>query len=171
MIDILQTFCRLFTIIVFSVSFLGKVRDIRAFGNIIDRFQMLPKQMSLLAAYIFLFLEAIIVAMLLVKKLNIFGFSIAVVLLIIFTIGLWNVLKSDIETSCNCFGISERKISIYDILRNVIVIIIGIMGILTTINSTSNDYLVSISSVIMLPPSIITFIIVTNLQELQSLFK
>lgn len=119
-IPYLQAFFRLTIGLVFTLSFLGKMRDPYSFILAIERFRVIPHNLSRITAYIFLTGELmVIITMLLGGPFLFWGFLLAAVMLVIFCFALASTIVRKIQTSCNCFGISEKPVSIYDIVRNV----------------------------------------------------
>ncbi len=113
-------FCRIAVGLVFAVSFGGKVLDIPAFEQTIARFRLLPHRASRLAALMFLGSEMVVVALMSAGgHLLGLGFGLATLLLLTFCVALISALVRHVDTSCNCFGTSERAVSTLDIWRNV----------------------------------------------------
>jgi hypothetical protein len=82
-------------------------------------FELLPKRLSTLAAILFLSGELAVVVMIIVgDRLLPLAFALALLLLLLFIIGLLSVLLRNIETTCNCFGSSDKRVSVYEVWRN-----------------------------------------------------
>jgi hypothetical protein len=112
-------FCRAVVGIVFAVSFAGKARDTSTFRETISRFGLIPAPASGAAVAAIMAGEiAVALAMALGGRFLMAGFVGAVLLLVVFSAALAAVLKRRIDTSCNCFGASEKPITPYDIWRN-----------------------------------------------------
>lgn len=113
------TFCRLVIGIAFTWSSLGKLRDMRSFTAAIGRFGLLPKTLHRPVAWLFLIGElGVVVSMLLGSQLSLWGFLLAVMMLLVFCVALIFVLLRKVRISCNCFGASEKMVSPYDLIRN-----------------------------------------------------
>lgn len=98
-----------------------------SFTQAIDRFKLLPKVLHSPTAVAFLGGElVVVVAMILGGKFLLWGFLLAGLLLLLFSIALASVLVRKIPTSCNCFGSSQKPVSIFDIVRNTILILFSL---------------------------------------------
>jgi hypothetical protein len=136
-------------VIVFVVSFAGKILNISAFEQTITNFKMLPGHLSKPAAVLFLAGEIMVVILVtaggmfgaLQKMLLSLGFVLAGCLLLVFSIALISVLVRNIQTSCNCFGSSEKPASPFDVLRNVSFILCAAVGwvVLSVIGNKGDD--------------------------------
>lgn len=114
------TLSRMVIGLVFSISGIGKLSDLSAFERAIVNFQILPKGLARLSAYLFLMGElAVVMPMLLGGWFLKPGFLLAFFLLIVFCAALLSMLIRGIQTPCNCFGVSQKPVSLYDIVRNV----------------------------------------------------
>lgn len=126
----LLTFCRLVIGLAFALSFVGKLRDVAQFAETIRNFDLLPKQLTRTAAVLFLTGEAVVVLfMVLGDRLLPVVFTLAGLLLLLFTLALLSALRRNIETSCNCFGASEKPLTYYDIWRNVGFMACSLLGL------------------------------------------
>lgn len=112
-------FCRVAIGLVFAISSVGKVRDITRFQQAIKGFRLLPRDLSNLAAFLFLGGEiAVVLLMLIGGTLLLPGFVLAILLLLIFCAALASVLIRKLHTPCNCFGSSNKLVTRVDIWRN-----------------------------------------------------
>ena len=129
MLPYLLTFCRLVIGLVFVISFVGKVRDVGQFAATIGRFDLLPRRWTQTAALLFLGGEAAVVILLIAGgPLLPLAFALATLLLLLFSLALLSVLRRGIETSCNCFGASEKPLTYYDVGRNAGFIACSLLG-------------------------------------------
>ncbi|MFZ6026976.1 MAG: MauE/DoxX family redox-associated membrane protein [Chloroflexota bacterium] len=123
------TFCRCVIGIAFAWSFMGKLRDVPPFVTAIERFRLLPKALHKAAAWVFLIGElAVVLSMLLGGRFLTWGFLLAVLLLLAFCAALVSVLWRKIDTSCNCFGASQKPVSPWDLVRNAGLIVCVLAG-------------------------------------------
>jgi hypothetical protein len=130
MLPYLLTFCRLVIGLVFVISFVGKVRDVGQFAATIGRFELLPRRWTKTAALLFLGGEAAVVALLILGgRLLPLAFGLATLLLFVFTLALLSALRRGIETSCNCFGTSDKPLTYYDVGRNAGFILLAATGL------------------------------------------
>ena len=116
----LFAFCRIVVGLVFLAAFVSKVRNIPQSQRAIGNFQILPRWLSVPAAFLFLGGElAVMICMAAGNWLLLPGFVFALLLLLLFSLALASVLVRKLSTSCNCFGSDEKPVSPADIWRNV----------------------------------------------------
>lgn len=124
-------FCRAIVGIVFVVSFITKVRDVSRFSDTIANFQIVPRSISRPLGLAVLGSEfAVVVFIIVGGQLLTAAFTLAVFLLLSFSMALLYVLKRSIQTPCNCFGAADEPVSIYDVWRNMGFLIFASIGIL-----------------------------------------
>lgn len=130
------TFCRFTIAILFSYSFLSKILNINQFAQTISSFKLLPSKLSTKIAFLVLTGELGIVGMILAGPSYLpFAFMAASVLLTGFSLALGWVLFKNIQTPCNCFGNSKNKVTVYDLIRNIGLLICTVLaGIVCTTN-------------------------------------
>ena len=122
-------FCRVVIGLVFVVSSISKVLHISRFRQAISNFHILPGQLSGAAAILFICGEfAVVIFVIISGPLLLFGFALAIFLLLLFCIALVSVLVRRIRTSCNCFGASTKQVSHFDVWRNVGFILCALGG-------------------------------------------
>lgn len=128
----LLIFSRLALGLMFIASVSLKLRDPPAFETTIENFKILPRQFTKLSAYLFLAGEAAVVVLMIVGgTLLPTAFLAAIFLLSLFTIALLFVLWKGIQTSCACFGSSQRPVSSADVWRNVGFLVCACIGFLS----------------------------------------
>lgn len=116
----LLAFCRVAVGMVFAISSFSKARDIARFQQAVFGFRLLSRRLSNLAALLFLCGEfAVVLLMLIGGPLLLYGFALAILLLLVFCAALASVLTRKLHASCNCFGASEKPVTPVDIWRNV----------------------------------------------------
>ena len=125
----LLTFCRIVIGLTFAYAFLAKVRDISGFTQTIITFNLLPSGRERQAALLFLGGEAVVVVLIILGgQLLLLAFVLASVLMALFSLALFSVLRRNIETSCNCFGFSEKPITYYAVWRNIALVGCSLLG-------------------------------------------
>lgn len=119
MLPYLLSFCRMTIGVTFAYSFLAKVQDVNRFARIIANFKLLPGRLNKPATILLLVGELTIILLIMVggQWLSI-GFSLAIVLLLVFTTTLARTLTKNMQTPCNCFGAGEQSVTAYDLWRN-----------------------------------------------------
>jgi hypothetical protein len=118
---------------VFIFSLYGKLKNIPSFIQTITNFQFFPQKFSKSLAYLFLTGEiSVIITMLIGKNLLIWGFLIASLMFLAFSIALTSVLVRNIRTSCNCFGPDEKDVRVGHVVRSLGFLVCGVLGIVIT---------------------------------------
>jgi hypothetical protein len=126
----LLLFCRISIALLFIASAGSKAFALRDFEVTVGNFKLLPRQWNKPAAWLFLGGEiATVVLIAIGGSLLLVGFLLAIALLAVFAIALVSVLLRDIDISCHCFGKTERRISPYDVVRNILFILCGLSGL------------------------------------------
>lgn len=114
----------------FLVSFASKALNLHAFERTIASFAILPKRWTESASICFAVGEiTVAVLVTLGGPFLVLGFALAILLLVVFTLGLASVLARRRLVSCNCFSPSSQLISIYDICRNLSFILCAFIGL------------------------------------------
>jgi uncharacterized membrane protein YphA (DoxX/SURF4 family) len=122
-------FCRVAIGLVFLLSSGSKVRNVSQFQQTITRFRLLPERLSPVISLVGIVAEMTVVLLLVVGgRLLLIGFLLATILLLIFCAALASVLARSIQTSCNCFGTSEKPVTKADIYRNITFILCSLIG-------------------------------------------
>lgn len=141
-------FCRMVVGFVFALSAMGKLTNSVGFQEAIADFQLLPKRWNIPLSWAFLAGEIGVMVMLMAgQSLLIPGFVLAIALLTIFSIGLALVLQRKLRVACNCFGRTNRPISRYDVVRNILILCLCLGGIWL---SSSSLYNLSFSEVVLI---------------------
>ena len=123
--------------LIFLYSFVSKAQDIAGFELTIKSFRLLPSSLYRPTAISFMLCEALIVVVALLGGNWLFlCYGLAISLLSLFTYALNSVLQRKIQTTCNCFGTSEQKVSPYDIWRNSGIMLIAVLGLISLILNT-----------------------------------
>jgi len=136
-------FCRMVMGIMFAWSFVGKVREGRAFEQTITRFEVLPERWSRLVAGLVLGGElAVVIAMIIGGPFLAWGFLMGAGMLIVFCCALASVLARGLQTSCGCFGSTDKAVSSMDIVRNLGFVVCAVGGYSTS-TITQNSLTVS----------------------------
>ncbi len=128
----LLMFCRIAIVLLFIFSASGKVLSLADFEVAIGDFKLLPRRWSKIVALLFLGGEIATVVFLTIDSgLLSIGFLLSITLLAVFSAALVTALQRNIgmSLSCNCFGKSERRISHYDVARNILLILCSLIGL------------------------------------------
>jgi len=173
LLGLFLTFCRVVIGVIFAFSFLSKMGNVVAFETTIINFRLLPKYFSKVAAVLFLLGEFIVtVCMAIGGKLLSLGFSLAVFLLVVFSIALVTVLVRKIQTSCNCFGTNSKAISYYDVARNAGFVGCAISGWGVLSMSSTMPATLNLPELALVGFVAVTFIVIwMHLAEIVDLFR
>ncbi len=160
----LLLFCRLTIGLTFAWAVFGKLRDFAAFQTAVVDFRVLPPALSRIAACVSLLAEFAIMLMLGMGKVLLFpGFVLAAGLLLLFSVAFGLVLRRNMQVSCNCFGVTERRVSPYDVARNLLLIVGSLVGGWTSLDAIQP---VAANVLILLGLMALCFVIlVTNLAD------
>ncbi len=119
--------------LVFTMSLVGKMRDIPSFTQTITSFRFFPPFFSRPLTYLFLLGEfGVITIMGIGEPFLFWGFLAATMMFLSFSIALSSVLLRKIKTSCNCFGPDEKNVSVGHIVRSFGFMVCGIGGGVST---------------------------------------
>jgi hypothetical protein len=116
---LLLAFCRIVLGFVFALSLIGKLRNVEAFRQTMLNFRLLPDWLIGVATYLFLGSELLVVLGTILGDRFLFPtFLLAALLLILFSGAMALVLVRQMRLSCNCFGKSDKPVSVEDLWRN-----------------------------------------------------
>ena len=171
--EYLLIFFRIVIGIVFFVSALGKLRNFSEFTQTIQRFQILPRMLISPSTWLFISCEITVVILLVLgKQFLVFGFVLAGLLLLIFSMALLSVLIRKISTPCNCFGAGKNPVSVYDIVRNIIFILCALGGWSLYMGSSANYGTPNLLDWILIGFAASAFVMaIVNLGEIVKVFK
>lgn len=154
-------FCRITIALLFMFSFGSKALALRDFTVAIGDFRLLPRRWSRKITWLFLSGEiASSVLVISGGHLLPIGFLLATVLLTAFSIALLMALWRKFDMSCNCFGRTEHRISYYDVIRNMYLIVCCLIGL--WILRYASQGLSSGEIVLLILMSAVILIFVTN---------
>ncbi|HLV99936.1 MAG TPA: MauE/DoxX family redox-associated membrane protein [Ktedonobacterales bacterium] len=126
------TFCRVVTGLVFLISGVSKAGHLPQFKQTIITFRLLPNHLSGITALLFLAGEfGVVLLMIAGGHFLLPGFILAITLLAVFCGALASVLARSLHTSCNCFGPSEKPVTVSDLWRNLGFIVCALGGCVT----------------------------------------
>lgn len=165
-------FCRVGVGSVFALSFISKIKNPKSFEQTIDNFKILPKPLHRAFSIFFLLGELVVVILLVVGDGLLWaGFVIALLLLVAFSAALLWVVSRKIQTSCGCFGGSSKKITPYDVWRNLGFIFLSTVGLATTLQSGVVHFPRLVESLSVGVLSVVFVILWTNLENVVGLFR
>lgn len=166
-------FCRVTTILIFGMSFIGKLSNIPSFQEAVTNFGILSPKLSRSAAWIFLAGEFVVIVLAIRGENALFaGFVLAAFLLTIFSIALGIALIRRLQVPCNCFGRTEKPISPYDLVRNGSFIVCNLLG--ASVFWTTNEHLAALDTANVILTGLmgaVFVMILTNLSEIIQLYN
>lgn len=120
----LSEICRLLIFFVLLFAAWGKTNTFSQFRqNLVESFKI-RENLSKYVALIIIGSEWLLAAYIIINSIHVnFAMLTALLIFILFTFVIAVALVQDKIISCNCFGRAEQKISVYDLLRNLILIV------------------------------------------------
>lgn len=126
----LLLFTRTVVGLVFSLSSTAKFFDISTFEDSLTQFNINKKSIRRLTTLSIILAELVVVGLMVAGGSALkAGFTLAVVLLCVFSTALVYLLVRGISTPCNCFGASRINVSYFDLIRNAIFVLCSLAGI------------------------------------------
>jgi hypothetical protein len=161
---------RFVLIMIFLYSFLTKLRTFSAFVRTINHFGLLPRRFHRIAAIGVLAIEfGIVILSLLGGVWLLPAYIITIAILSIFIYALSSVLRRELKTSCNCFGVSSTEVSLYDIWRNTGIIAVTVFGVMGIMSSPRIPQFLEL--LLSFVSALIISILLINFVELIKVFK
>ncbi|MGP3916693.1 MauE/DoxX family redox-associated membrane protein [Nonomuraea sp. 10N515B] len=124
--------CRALLAAVFAIALVGKVRGRTAFDEFtasIVTLGVLPRGMSVVAAYALVAAEAVAVLLLALPWTVPLGFAAAVGTLAVLTGGILAALRGGRQAPCRCFGASATPLGRVHVVRNLVLAAVGGIGL------------------------------------------
>lgn len=159
-----QILCRSVMFFTFLMSALHKNYNKRDFENVIEK--VIPSTLNFpgVAYVIILLIEVMILILLAINDFYIFGLALSLVVLFIFSMFIVYMIRRQIDSSCGCFGFSDRKVSWYDFARNCILIFICIMGLVLPM-SNRDPISLDLLSITVLFCSLLIAVLIANIGD------
>ncbi len=132
---------RLFIGGVLVIAAIGKLRNIRSFVLTVRSFRIVSRRWERLLAWTVVLTEIVTAFLLAIHDWSAVGLGLAVLLMGAFTVAMLTVLARGERVACGCFGSSTTLIGKMHIVRNSFIILMAIVGIVTSV--TSDDTPVS----------------------------
>lgn len=166
----LLIFCRLVIGLTFALSFVTKATNLKSFEETVANFRVLPKKLNTPFSLLSLIGElAVVIFTAPGGHLLWLSFALAILLLLVFSLGLINVLARNINTSCSCFGSSDKPVTRADLWRNAGLMALAVIGLL--LNNQMAGSLSAASLVIVGLFALAFTAIWVNLGEIVEAFK
>jgi hypothetical protein len=121
--------------VVFAVSAVSKLRGQRAFAESLRPLPGLPALLVTPVAALVTAVEVLVVAglsaVVVSGALAVAALGLAAVLLTVFTIGIALAIRRHAAARCACFGSAERELGPVHVVRNVFLLAVAVLAILT----------------------------------------
>lgn len=165
-------FCRIAIGLVFLISSGSKILHLAQFQQTITRFRLLPARVSSLLSPVVIVAEMAVVFLLAIGgRLLIIGFLLSILLLLIFCAALFSVLARSIQTSCHCFGTSEKPVTGSDIRRNLAFILCALAGTVLGIRGVRPELLEPMMWLLSGATAVIFVMVTISFDEILQLFR
>ena len=122
--------CAALFAVVFAVSAVSKLRDLRGFARSVPDFAPIPARWVNAVAVAVVAAEAATVVLVLVPATATVGFALALGLMLAFVAGIAHALSRGRRTSCRCFGASTAPVAPRHIVRNLALAVAAVLGAL-----------------------------------------
>ncbi|MFT4925953.1 MAG: hypothetical protein ACI8WB_002048 [Phenylobacterium sp.] len=161
--------CRLLVFMILLMAAWGKTSHFDTFRqNLVEGFK-LPVVLSLPSAILLIAVEWLLAALLIIpSSLNLIAMQATLALFVLFTVVIATVLLQDKLVNCNCFGQSNRPISRYDLIRNLLTIAACSMMLQLTPSTLALD---SVAHGLLFANAFIVFVLLSKLEEIAVLLS
>ncbi len=163
--------CRVVLVAVFLAATAGKVAARAEFGRSVRRMAPVPDQFVQPMVWLVLGAESLTIALLAVPApaATPVGFGLAVLLLTLFSGAIIRVIRRGDRESCACFGKSSQPLSLVHVVRNGLLLVIGVVGFATTLMSSSAPRLGGV--VLTLAAGLLVATLIARLDEIVALYR
>jgi cytochrome c oxidase subunit IV len=129
MMDFLLSFCRFTIAGLFAVSITAKICNPSDVKETLQNINFVPaKTFSILLVGLIVSECMVVASLLFGRNALLYGFYLATVLLLVFTVVLVWIVVRKIKTSCSCFGGNKRQVSWNDVYRNLLLVGMTVSG-------------------------------------------
>jgi hypothetical protein len=118
---------------VLLVAAIGKLRDVGAFASAIRSFRIVPRRWERPVACGVIVAELAAVLLLATRNVAPVGLILSVVLLGSFTVAMARVVARGDRVTCGCFGRSNAVVGGAQLVRNVAMIVVALLGAWTSV--------------------------------------
>ena len=174
-VEFLILFCRWNIGFLFLYSSLAKILSTESFQQTVKNLKILPKLLIKPFSFAIIFVEFLLAIIVISSKSYFrYAFLFSSFLLILFTIMFLFVLSQKKLITCNCFGKTQKLISWFDIIRNLVFICISVLGYILSYHlKVYQSSVISFSYETFLCGfiSIILILVATNLEDFAKLLS
>ncbi|MYW05913.1 MauE/DoxX family redox-associated membrane protein [Streptomyces sp. SID3343] len=169
--DYVQLGCACLIGLVFAVSAGTKLRDLRGFVDSVP--ELVPMRSALVrpVAAAVLGLEVLVPVTVAVPALRVYGFAVALALLVAFTWAISTALRRGRRAPCRCFGASQAPLGPRQLVRNGVLSAVAALGLVTSVAATSGDGLPPIAgSAVAAVAGLVGAVLIVSFDDLVDLF-
>jgi uncharacterized membrane protein YphA (DoxX/SURF4 family) len=121
--------CQIATGVVFALSGLAKVGDLRAFAEQIHNFRVVPVATEHLLAMTLPWIELVAAGALILGVRARHGAVLASIALTLFTVAVLVAMARGLDVDCGCFGTAKAsRVGIYKVLENLGFLALALVG-------------------------------------------
>ena len=165
-------FCRCSLIGIFLWAVVGKLRDFQGFIGTVNSFRLLPMSLGKSVAVLSITAEVSVVLLLVFAQPGfIYGFSLATMLLAVFTCAMLSAMQRGLQIGCNCFGKKRSVIGFADIVRNVGMLAVSGIGCVLSIKGVGHQSLPIAEAIVVGLFAVTASFMWIQLKELLYLFR
>ena len=159
--------CRLLVVVVFAAAAWTKTAELAQFAtSLVDHFRV-PAHAGKPLAIVITVLEWLVLALLLAGGAwSRAGFTLAVLLLLTFSVVLAEAVMRGRQAYCSCFGHSRHSVSVLDLARNAVVLLASGVGLFVVVPSVSLGLTVQAALLLV---AVFCFLLFSNLEDLHQL--
>lgn len=167
----LLVFARAVMCLTFAVSAFGKARDVDAFVHSVRSFDILPSGWGRPAAWALLTAEVAVVVLQLAGP-AVAGLVLAAALLVAYIVALGVVVARRSEVRCNCFGSTARAVSGFDLVRNGLLLLVALTGVLASSASSAGAPMPpAADAVLVVCASVAVVLVLVGLDDIATILR
>jgi hypothetical protein len=158
--------------VVLGVSLVGKVRvraPIATFAASIGGLRLVPGRAARAVATAVLVTEVAVCGLLAVPMTYQLGLGLGVALMSMYAVVVGSVMRKGVRAPCGCFGSSdERPLGYPQLVRNLLLVGIGALGLLTSADPPANLHTAGVA--IVVAAAVLLAMVVVRLDDIVDLF-
>ncbi|MGO4789917.1 MauE/DoxX family redox-associated membrane protein [Paenibacillus sp. 2KB_20] len=139
MLEFLTNVMKLTLILIFLISSITKLSNLKNFVNGVIEYNVVPRNLSRFYGYSLPFIELVSSVMIFFHKSSYYGLALTLLMLVSFFIAVSKVIKSKRVITCSCFGnFLDSKVDLFSIYRIGALIVLNVLAIILSILYSSN---------------------------------
>lgn len=149
----------------------AKVGAFADFRNSLPRMLPLPRRLVPAVALAVVLAEVTIAVTVLVPGLMVAAFLLAALMLAVFTVAIVVMIRRGSAEPCHCFGVSSRAPGRLDVLRNLVLFTIALLGLVGSVASPGPAGLPFATVVLCATVGGVLALLVVNIAEIADLLR